>query len=77
MKKKKTHDFDSDLELSEDERDVKKQKPSAEQEQAVQQTLAQVLTPADFAKLKELNQVAGVERILGDKHKNEDSVDHS
>ncbi|KAG7823017.1 hypothetical protein KL909_003620 [Ogataea angusta] len=79
--KKKVQDEDSDLELSDDESEKpsKKQKveDDDERQKAIQQTLAQVLTPADFAKLKELNQVAGVEKIMGEKYKNEDSVDHS
>ncbi|KAG7878483.1 hypothetical protein KL905_004175 [Ogataea polymorpha] len=79
--KKKVQDDDSDLELSdtEGEKPIKKQKleDSDERQKAIQQTLTQVLTPADFAKLKELNQVAGVEKIMGDKYKNEDTVDHS
>ncbi|KAG7837849.1 hypothetical protein KL942_004261 [Ogataea angusta] len=79
--KKKVQDEDSDLELSDDESEKpsKKQKleDDDERQKAIQQTLTQVLTPADFAKLKELNQVAGVEKIMGEKYKNEDSVDHS
>ncbi|KAG0683994.1 Severe Depolymerization of Actin [Pichia californica] len=89
-KKRKTtvaNDDDSDLELSDDENGngvtkKKKTKKQLEEEEnklkeqeAIQATLNSVLTPADFAKLKELNQEAGIERVTGHKLRNEDEVD--
>lgn len=78
--------LDSDLEMSDDEsgknNNKKKTKKQIEEEErklkeqeAIQQTLNSVLTPADFAKLKELNEEAGVEKITGHKLRNEDEVD--
>lgn len=72
---------DSDLELSDDEGPPKKkQKPDAEAdkkaaENAMNEMLSsRILTPADFAKLQELRTQAGVEKILGTQH-NEEEVD--
>ncbi|ODV84764.1 hypothetical protein CANARDRAFT_28904 [[Candida] arabinofermentans NRRL YB-2248] len=84
-KKRQIDEGDSDLELSDDESngplkkkskiEEAKAKEREEQQKAIQQAMTQVLTPADFAKLKELNQEAGVEKILGHRQKNEDEVD--
>ncbi|GME79906.1 unnamed protein product [Ambrosiozyma monospora] len=83
-KRQAQEDDDSDLELSDDESGPskkkkkiasEKEKEAAENEKAIQETLSSVLTPADFAKLKELNQKAGIEKIMGVNTKHEDEVD--
>ena len=73
---------DSDLELSDDEsngikskKQLEKEKSLAEEQKAIQETLTHVLTPADFAKLKELTTEAGIEKVTGHKLRNEDEVD--
>lgn len=88
-KRKVSHDDDenSDLELSDDEGSgtiTKKSKKQTEEEikkqkeqKAIQDTLTHVLTPADFAKLKELQTEAGIEQITGHKLRNEDEVESS
>lgn len=83
-------DSDSDLELSEDEKDnaedeegpAKKKIKSdpaaarAQAEAAANELFGgRIMTPADFAKLKELRTEAGVEKILGNVQNNEDEVD--
>lgn len=77
---------DSDLELSGDEEGEdappkKKQKTDSKTEakQTAEQTMnemlsSRILTPADFAKLQELRTQAGVEKIIGTQH-NEEEVD--
>lgn len=80
-------DENSDLELSDNEDDsssTKKSKKQTEEElkklkeqQALQDTMAHLLTPADFAKLKELQTEAGIEQITGHKLRNEDEVESS
>ncbi|GMM28711.1 Sda1 protein [Martiniozyma asiatica (nom. inval.)] len=79
---------DSDLELSDDESgpskkrkiaktktQIEQERKLAEQKHAIEQTMSHVLTPADFAKLKELTTEAGVEKLTGFKLRNEDEVD--
>lgn len=74
---------DSDLELSDNEggntkqskKQIEEEKRKLEEQKAIQDTLSHVLTPADFAKLKELNTEAGIEKITGHKLRNEDEVD--
>lgn len=78
---------DSDLELSDDEggsgpsHKTKKQTQEdlrkAQEEKAIQETLTHLLTPADFAKLKELQTEAGIEQVTGHKLRNEDEVESS
>lgn len=82
-------DGDSDLELSDDEeggpnkkRKVVKTKSQVaaeeekeKQQMALQETLTHIMTPSDFAKLKELNTEAGVEKLTGMKLRNEEEVD--
>lgn len=90
-KKRRTaaeNEDDSDLELSDNEdnsaKSKKKTKKQLEAEEnklkeqaAIKETLNSVLTPADFAKLKELNAEAGIEKLTGHKLRNEDEVDSS
>ena len=75
---------DSDLELSDDEgngstkkskKQLEKEKAKEEELKAIRETLNHVLTPADFAKLKELTAEAGIETVTGHKLRNEDEVD--
>lgn len=74
---------DSDLELSDTEggntkkskKQIEEENRKLEEKKAIQDTLSHVLTPSDFAKLKELNAEAGVEKITGHKLRNEDEVD--
>lgn len=72
---------DSDLELSDDDDEPAKKKAKVETkdeptaEQAMSDLLSsRILTPADFAKLEELRVQAGVDKILGTQH-NEEEVD--
>lgn len=89
-KEDKIDEETSDLELSDDELEVedsgrpsKKQKlaeaakdKALETEKAMQEMLSsRVLTPADFAKLEELRTEAGLDKMMGGKQTNEDSVD--
>lgn len=89
-KKKEDEENDSDLELSDDdeeagegdsERPRKKSKKNnndstEEEKKAIAEAMSTaVLTPADFAKLKELQQQAGIEKYLGHKLNNEAEVD--
>lgn len=80
----KADNDDSDLEISDDEGDgqkkkskkqIEEEKLKEEQLNAIKETLTHVMTPADFAKLKELNAEAGIEMITGHKLRNEDEVD--
>lgn len=85
-KEEKEDDEDSDLELSDDEGPAKKKSKKelkaekiAEKAQTSQQVMTEmlstrILTPADFAKLEELKTQAGVEKIIGTQH-NEEEVD--
>lgn len=86
-KDKEEDDEDSDLELSGDEDNENENQPpkkkaktdaAAEKlkaEQAMNEMLgSRILTPADFAKLQELRTQAGVDKILGTQH-NEEEVD--
>lgn len=79
---------DSDLELSDDENNSTKRRKivktkaqlaveeaKEKQQAALQQTLTHIMTPADFAKLKELTTEAGVEKLTGMKLRNEEEVD--
>lgn len=81
-------DGDSDLELSDDEsgsnkkRKVVKTKAQLaadeereKQQDALQKTMTHIMTPSDFAKLKELTTEAGVEKLTGMKLRNEEEVD--
>lgn len=81
---KKDDGEDSDLELSDDEgngstkkskKQLEKEKAKEEELKAIRETLNHVLTPADFAKLKELTAEAGIETVTGHKLRNEDEVD--
>lgn len=86
-KDKEEDDEDSDLELSGDEDNENENQPpkkkaktdaaaeKLEAEQAMNEMLgSRILTPADFAKLQELRTQAGVDKILGTQH-NEEEVD--
>lgn len=74
---------DDEVKVEDSDRPTKKQKRAndaklqeAENEKAMQDLLAsRVLTPADFAKLQELRTEAGLEKIMGGKQTNEDTVD--
>ncbi|VEU20972.1 DEKNAAC101874 [Brettanomyces naardenensis] len=77
-------DEESDLDLSDGEgRPSKKKqkknelerKRNEERQRAIKDVLSNVLTPADFEKMKELNEQAGVEKYMGIKAVNEDAVD--
>lgn len=88
-KKRELEDEDSDLELSDDDNDDDKNKsnPSKRQKQvgddkgnsekkkALETLMSTVLTPADFEKLKELNEEAGVQKKMGLHRVNEDTID--
>lgn len=87
-KASKNDEDDSDLEMSDDEgnsgkgrKKTKKQLELEErklkEQEAIRETMNSVLTPADFAKLKELNAEAGIESVTGHKLRNEDEVDSS
>ncbi|AOA61581.1 Actin cytoskeleton organization [Komagataella phaffii CBS 7435] len=67
-KKRAYEDDDSDLELSDDERNTDKNKNSdkdSNMDQVQKLLSSDILTPADFAKLHELKTKAGVEKIMG------------
>lgn len=80
---------DSDLELSDDEnkkgdsgnkkskKQIAEEEAKAKQLKAITETLSHVMTPADFAKLKELNAEAGYEKVTGHQLRNEDNVESS
>lgn len=70
-KEKEKEDEDSDLDLSDEEPPVKKAKTDT----MTEMLSSRILTPADFAKLRELRMKAGVEEIMG--VRNEEEVDHS
>lgn len=85
-------DGDSDLELSDNEEDgspnkkrrvvktksqVAAEEEKEKQQMALQETLTHIMTPSDFAKLKELTTEAGVEKLTGMKLRNEEEVDSS
>ncbi|QPG73363.1 hypothetical protein FOA43_000673 [Brettanomyces nanus] len=89
-KKRELEEEDSDLDLSDDQsvsvtdKHTKKRQRRLNQdmvnkenhEKMIQDVLSRnVMTPADFDKLKELNEKAGVEKYLGTKKVNEDVVD--
>lgn len=81
----KEDDDNSDLELSDDEggnskksrKQIEEEKRKAAELEAIKETLSHVMTPADFAKLKELNAEAGIEKVTGHKLRHEDEVDSS
>lgn len=77
---KAANDEDSDLDLSDSEEPPKKkqavEKEKSEQDAMTQLLTSRVLTPADFAKLKELTTESGIEKMVGSKKlHNEEEVD--
>ena len=88
-KKRELEDEDSDLELSDDNNDdnesksnpskrqkrVGDDKGNSEKKKALETLMSTVLTPADFEKLKELNEEAGIQKEMGLHRVNEDTID--
>lgn len=82
----KDNDSDSDLELSDDanqdeeseepKRKKQKQETSTDNNAAMTELLSsRILTPADFAKLEELRVQAGIDKVMGNKQRNEEAID--
>lgn len=83
-RKRELEEEDSDLELSDDEegkpskrrklKEKEEERIRKQKEKDVQELLSNVMTPADFAKLKELNEEAGVAKEMGSRLVNEDTL---